>query len=221
MLRTSLRYLLLTIVFFGLFIVPSAYVSAREATDSATKQEKIELIKGKVASKVAELTKAITVGMEGTIERIEEGILTLDVNGKQKTVNTDDETVISKQNKDLSINKLKFDNLEENDEVVVIGEEQIGTDIINAKLVATAPKIIAFVGEVKEVDSRKFTFILVESEEEYTFDFEKYTDSVGLSGNEFKEVGFSKIEEGAKVQLIASPQKNSETRFTALRIIAL
>jgi len=222
MLKTNFKYLLITAVFLSIFTVPRALVWAQtQATESANTQEKIDLIKEKVASRVAELTKAITVGVEGSIKKIEEGLLTLDINGKQKTVNTDKDTVVSERNSDLSIDKLEFDDLEEKDEIVVIGEEQIGTDIINAKLITTSSPVIAFTGEVKEVDTKKFTFVLMEADLEYTFDFEKYTDSLKLVDSEFKEIGFTEIKKDMKIQLLAAPQKNSETRFTALRLIVL
>lgn len=222
MLKNKLNHIVLAVLFITIISSFSGVVLAQdEATGSGSKQEKIDIIKEKVASKVAELTKAIAVGIEGRIDKIEEGILTLDINGKQKTINTDTDTVFSEQNSDLGIDELEFDDLKKDDEVLVIGEEQIGTDIINAKLITTSVPVLAFTGKLKSVDSKKFTFIVIEGKDEYTFDFEKYTDSFMLIGGKLESARFSKIEEGGNIQLLASPQENSETRFTALRLIIL
>jgi hypothetical protein len=207
------------------------FATAKEASPSASlvppkdksTLDKINLIKEKVASKVAQLNEKIQYASDGSIEKLEEGLFTFSSNGEEKTVNEEENTIFLIRNDKLTTQKGEFSDLEENDSVTVIGTEQIGTGIINAKLVVKTKPVMTFAGKVQTVNKKNFAFTVKEKDNEYTFDYEKYTKSFLLSKstNKLAPTGFSSIEPDMNIQIMAIPQKDSETKFTALRLILI
>lgn len=188
-----------------------------------SKIDKINLLKEKVASKVAQLSKSIQFAADGTIIKIEEDILTFSADGDEKTVTTDDQTRYLLRNNRLKTKTGDISDFEVNDDVTVLGSEQIGTDLVSAKLIVKAPRVVFFTGIIKEVDAANGTLTIKEKESEYVFDYEVYTRSQ-LYNKKIKKLnssGFSKLEKGQQVQILALPQKDSESRFTALRLVII
>lgn len=193
-----------------------------EATPSADTLDKINLIKEKVASKVAELDKAIQYAADGTIAEIEEGLFSFSADGEDKTINTDEDTNFLIRNNRLQTNAGEFADLAVNDTVTVVGTEQVGTGIVNAKLVVRSPQIVFFAGKINEVNANNFTFTVKENDEEYTFDYETYTKALSLTtDNAFETAGFSEIKADMHIQILALPQQTSETVFTSLRLLLI
>lgn len=210
-------------VFFFIFLANYTLAEDKEATETSdtTKEEKIQLLKEKVASKVAELSKIFDAALEGSIVKIEENVITFSAEGKEKTVNTDDSTKILLRDNRLATSTIVISDLEDDDKITVIGGEQIGTDIIDAKLIVKRPEIIFFAGKITSADAKKGVFEVEEEKTKYTFDYEVYTKAFEYlkEKDKFETVGFTKLTTGMRLQILALPQEKSETRFTALKII--
>lgn len=193
-----------------------------EATDDST-LDKINLLKEKVASKVAQLQKVIQFAADGSVTKIEQEILTFNPDGEEKTVTTDDETRYLSRNIRLKTTTAELDDLAVNDNVTILGSEQIGTDLVTAKLIIKTPRVVFFTGVIEEVDSDSGTFTIKEKDSKYIFDYEVYTQSMlyNRETEKLESVGFSKLEKNQQLQSLAVPQKNSENRFTALRFVII
>lgn len=207
----------------GFKLVSNVIAQTPEATESSSKLDKIKLLKEKVASKVAQLSQIIQFAADGTITKIEEDILTFSTDGEEKTVTTDEDTKYLSYNNRLQTISINSDNIAVNNYITVLGSEQIGTDLVTAKLIVKTPRVFFFTGIIKEIDQKKGTFTIKEKESEYIFDYEVNTKSVlyNNKSQKLESVGFSKLAKEQSVQIVATPQEKSETRFTALRLVII
>lgn len=217
-------------------LVSNAIAQTPEATDSPAVNrvgeddsgsrstlDKINLLKEKVASKVAQLQKSIQFAADGNITEIEEEILTFSADGEEKTITTDETTRYLSRSSRLKTTTADLSDLAVNDNVTILGSEQIGTDLVTAKLIIKTPQVVFFTGVIGKVDSDGGTLTIKEKDSEYIFDYEVYTDSMLLNSEteKLESGGFSKLEKDQQLQILAVPQKGSENRFTALRLVII
>lgn len=221
---------------FSVFVIISAVaftiirpVFAAPATPSSipktsTTAQKIEDLKDRLATKVAELRQTSRRAIFGTVKST--SITSFVVETKTKDVKielTDDINVI--QNLKGKRTTLTTEDIAKDDVMSVFGEYDATLDLLKASVVfiqSAIPERIS--GTVTARNDKEFTLTITSPQgQTYTIDIEKATKTLTWD-REKKEIvksGFSKITVGATVHVVGSPVPKQERRLSADRILDL
>lgn len=196
---------------------------AGDATPSAT-NKKIEDLKDRLATKVAELRQTSRRAIFGTVKST--SITSFVVETKTKDVKielTDDIAVI--QYLKGKRTTLTVDDIAKGDTVAVFGEYNTTLDLLKAAVMfiqGAIPERVS--GSVTGRDEKAFTLTITTLQNQaYTIDIEKSTKALAWD-REKKELvksGFSKIAAGNVVHIVGFPVPKKELRISATRIIDL
>lgn len=200
-----------------------AQTASPTATPAGDKNSKIEELKDRLATVVAELRQTQRRAIAGTIKSTSLTTAIIETKTKDLKIELIDELavfqIISGKRTELTA-----DDLEEGDRVAVFGEYDTTLDLLTAKVVfiqAALPQLIA--GTVTAVDEKAFTLI-VETKEGpgYTVDIERTTTTQAwIGGEKLEKSGFTRIAIGDVVHIAGTPAAKQENRLSALRILDL
>lgn len=212
-------------------IVLATYdVTAQEkdepTTSPKTKQEdiksKVDQLKEKVASTVAQLNLVTKRGLVGEVTKLEKNQITIESRGETKIIDVDELTKYFKIGKDVKRNNAKFSDLDVNDTIVAIGLFNKESRRLLARIILIKEIPIHIEGVVREVDIKGGTITIEDKKRGKTFiiDIEKtttirnYTKAEGLVKS-----GISKIEIGQRARVRGIRNEKEEDRLSATRII--
>jgi len=213
---------------------PKSVWAVTDSTDSATtaassptpvkdqdRLSKINLLKDKIASKVAELRNKEKEALYGPIKALTDTIITLTtVKGDVKAV-VDEDTLMYKLSGGKEVISLK--KLKEKDKVVVIGTgDNLSSDFI-AKVVYLDNPSTHISGEVTDTNREEGTLSLkTDNGDTWIVDIETYskTNTVGTDYS-LQKSGFSKIKIGDRMHVRGSLNDKESNRLTANRILNL
>ncbi len=212
MIRTSIMLLMsaLTTVAFA-------------ATPSATSQ-KIEDLKDRLATKVAELRQTSHRAIYGAVKSTSVTSFVVETKTKDvKIEQTDDIKVIQYLNDERTA--LTPEDIAKGDNVTVFGDYDMTLDLLKATIVviqSPVPERIS--GTVTARDDKAYTLTIKNSQEvTYIVDIEKSTKT-RMWDREKKVLvksGFSKIAAGNVVHIVGFPVPKKENRVSADRILDL
>ncbi|MFZ5845260.1 MAG: hypothetical protein ACOY0S_02215 [Patescibacteria group bacterium] len=223
-----MRFTKIVVAFFLLMLAARSGLVLAGATPTATpeastKQKQIEDLKERLATKVAELRSLTRRAIAGTTKTISLSSFTVETATKDIKIElTDDIKVI--QYLKGSRTKLTVDDLDKGDNVVVFGEYETTLDLLRAKVIFIQAALPIFVsGTVTEIDKDEFTLTLTTPDaKNIIVDIEKYTKTQQwTSGSGITKSGFSKINLGDTLHVVATPAPKKENRVSALRILDL
>ncbi len=211
----------ISIIVVLLTLAPSAF--AVTSTPSATAQ-KIEDLKDRLATKVAELRQTSRKAIFGTVKST--SLTSFVVETKTKDVKielTDDLNVI--QYLKGKRTTLTTENIAKGDTVAVFGDYDTTLDLLKAAVVFIQGAIPERVnGTVASRNDKEFTLTIISPQgQSFTIDIEKATKTLGWD-REKKELvksGFSKIATDASVHVVGTLVPKQERRISATRIVDL
>lgn len=225
------RKLLVSIFACFLTVVPS--VLAASATPSATPKtstvsattKKIEDLKDRLATKVAELRQTSRRAIYGTVKSTSITSFVVETKTKDVKIELTDEIKVV-QNLKGKRTTLTTEDIAKGDTVTVFGEYDTMLDLLKAAVViiqsAAIPERVA--GQVTARDDKEFTLTITTPQgQTYTIDIEKATKALAWD-REKKEIGksgFSKIATGSTIHVVGSAVPKKERRINADRILDL
>lgn len=201
----------------------TATQAAGTPTPTVVKDSKLEDLKERLATKVAELRQLTKRAIYGTIKATSVSTFTVETKTSDVKIElTDDITVIQVIKGKRTT--LTSDNLEKGDAVTVFGDYDTGLELLKAKIVfiqAAIPTRVA--GTVTETDEKAFTVtVKTPANQTYVIDVEKTTTA--LLWDKEKGIvkgGFSKIAVGDTLHVSGFPVPKKENRISASRLLAL
>lgn len=216
--HTSIFILLLTVL-----SAISSSVFAATGTPSATTQ-KIEDLKDRIATKVAQLKTTQRRAVYGTVKSVSITNFTVETTSRDLKIElTDDITVIQYLKGKRTL--LTPENISKGDTVVVFGQFDTTLDLLTARIVfiqGALPQHTAGVVTLK--NDKEFTLkVTTPQGQAVLIDIEKTTKAI-LWDREKKELvksGFSAITTGSTVHIMGSLVPKQEDRVSADRILVL
>jgi len=189
-----------------------------DAQESSTEsiESKVDLIKDKVASRVAELKLVEKRGMVGVVESVNGNeIRILDLNEKTRIIDTDELTKFSSAQGTFDLTDIK-----KGTKISAIGLYNKDSGKLLARFVNEISIPIFLNGVISDKDEEEFTISLsTENEKNYTVDIEKITKTFSFSDGELETIGFTKIDNLKNALIIGFVDPKDPERITASRII--
>lgn len=228
---------IIVILFFTFSVIPvnavtttpSPKVSPTNTSKAVTPTQtvvasKVEDLKERLATRVAELRQSSPKALFGTVSQVTVSTITIDAQNKAVKIElTDDIKVIQIIRGKRTI--LSSDDIDKDDKVTVFGDYDSTIDILKASTIfienKTNPiRIHGFIGEVNK-STNTFALKGVDGQQ-YTIDIETTTRTqewkkdIGI-----EKSGFSKLESGMFVSVLGIPDPKNEMTYTASRVLAI
>jgi hypothetical protein len=213
------------IVFFLFLFNLLIFASDKTGSDSAKKetQKEVEILKEKIASKVAELRRQNFQAFSGKMVEIKKGEIEIkDYNDEKRKVFTDDLLTKYYLIKDNQKKEINFSDLKKDDYIIVSG---ILTDKgIGANMIFVDEKYLVDFGKIVEKDKNEYWLKVVTlTNETISLDIEAFTKQwlLNIKSLELERTGFSKIKEGDMIHFVAKDKKNENNRLSAQKIVVI
>ena len=228
----SISLFFLFIVLPVLLFTTATPILAAPATPSATPKmstasattNKIEDLKDRLATKVAELRQTSRKAIWGRVKSTSLTSFVVEVPGKDVKIDLVDEIKVIQYLKGKRT-ILTSEDIAVNDQVAVFGTYDATLDLLKAAVVLIqAPLPMRVSGTVTARDDAQFTLTLTTPEgQEYIIDIEKATKTLALdpSTPSLVKSGFSKIAVGSTVHVVGAPVPKKDRRISADRIVDL
>lgn len=219
------------IVITAITIIVSAFVptnvllAATEATPTSTvidKLKQIEILKEKIATKVAEIRASEKAGVAGTVKSVSKSKLIIKTKTGDINVDYLDDTIfynLSQSEKvETSASKIK-----EGAQIAAFGYSDNNKTSLSAKYIyLTTPTTVHLIGKIADVDKANFTITVKEPQGNTSVDIETYSKMSQITAdNKLAKIGFSKLKIGDTAHIAGTPNPKEENRLSANRIITL
>ena len=195
----------------------------KEATGTPTPTSKIDDLKERLATKVAELRQTQRKAIYGTVKAVSVSTFTVETDNKELKIDLTDEISVFQTLKGKRA-ELTIEDITKDDVVTVFGEYDTGLDLLRAKVVVIQSKPLTRVtGTVSEIDREEFTVTITTSGgQEYIVDIEKTTNALAFDRTKgLVKGGFSKLETGRTVNVVGTAVAKQDNRISAARLIDL
>jgi hypothetical protein len=214
----------------ALLVAPVAYgktatISARTNTPTPTSSSmdaKIEDLKVRLATKVAELRKSSPKAISGTVTNVSISSITVDTTTKSMKIDLTDSIKVFQILKGKRTT-LSTDDISKNDPVTIFGDYDTTLDVLKANIVfieaTNQPQRIH--GFVSEIDKKNNSLTVTGLDDTvYTVDIETTTKTFSYTdADSIAKSGFSKIETGMFVSVLGTPDPKKTNTFSANRIL--
>lgn len=190
---------------------------------AATSSAKIDDLKDRLATKVAELRQTQKKAIAGIVKETALSTFTVETPGSDMKIEKTDEIAVFQHIKGKRTT-LTTEDIEKEDFVVVFGDLDTGLDLLNAKVVFIQSKPLERIaGVVTGIDRKAFTaMVKTPVGQEYTIDIEKTTSILQFTNDKgLVKGGFSKLAEGSTVHIVGTAVPKKEHRISALRLVDL
>lgn len=209
-----IRIALLVISLLALAGATSAQTPTRDRVDD---------LKERIATKVAELRQTQEQALSGTVSDITVSTISIETQTKEVKIELNDDILVYQILRGRRT-KLAIDDVDENDFVVVFGDHDATLDVLSAKLIfiqALPPERIS--GILTQVDRDENTFtVRASGDRSVIIDFERTTvANVWSKEAGITKAGFSRLVVGDTVHVQGRPVAKQENRLTATRILDL
>lgn len=181
--------------------------------------EKVDELKTKIASRVAQLNLVEKRGIIGTVQNVSDTQITIaDLNAKFRIIDVDEFTKFSSGDND----SFGISDIDKGTKISVLGLYNKESARLLARFINEVTIPLFLHGVVSETDEENFTISLTtENGDEYIVDVEKITKTFEYSDGELNASGFSKIETLQNALVIGFADPKEEKRITGSRIVIL
>ncbi len=212
----------LLLILLALFLTTG--VAAQTASPSATPSEskqKLDDLKDRLATKVAQLRQTQKRAIFGTVKATSVSTITVETKTSDVKIELTDEIKVGQILKGKRT-ELTTEDLAKGDTVVVFGDYDENLDLLKAQVIfiqATLPMRIS--GTITKTSKDDFTLTVATPEgPTYTVDFETSTKTSLWTQEKGSAKGsFSKLLVGDTVHILGNPVAKKENRVSALRIL--
>jgi len=204
---------------------PSPIPSPQPTSASATvieKLKKIEVLKEKIATKVAELRENEKGAIFGAVKKIDKSNITIENTRGDQVVAYSEDTVVYSF-KSGSRQEIKVSTLKEKDPVTIFGYYDQSKTNFSAKYIYLEDLPLHIRGKVSDIDKSNFTITVKEKEGNVVVDVETSTKTSLYDRNKkaFIAAGFSKIKVGDTVHIIAIANPKMQDRVSAKKLYVI
>lgn len=220
-----MKFLLILFVIFTVAFPANSVAQTKTPTNSAipTSDEiqkinaKVDELKDKVASRVAQLKLVERRGTIGTVESVSDTQITVnDLNNKRRIIDVDELTKFSSNEND----SFGISDIKKGSKISSIGLYNKESQRLLARFVNEISIPLFLHGVISAKDEDEFTITLsTEDGTNYIIDFEKITKSFVYSEGELNDSGFTKIQIDQNAIISGYTDPDEENRVTASRII--
>ncbi len=219
-------------ILLGLFTITSVYGATPSTTPAASpsatveetpKQQVIDSMKERLATKVAELRQVQKKAIVGTVKDISVSTITVETKTSDVKIELADQIKVF-QNIKGKRTALTTDDISQGDMIVVFGDYDTTLDVLNAKVIIIQDPLPARVsGAITDVDKKNYTVSVETSEgQSYVIDIEKTTIMFAYdSVNGIGKGGFSKVEIGDSVAVVGTVEPKKVNQLSGLRVLDL
>jgi len=206
------------------FAATTASPSATPSPTAAPKNQQIEDLKDRLATKVAELRKLERRAVYGTVKAKTISTLTVETETKDVKIELTDDIKIFQILK-AKRTALTIDDVAKDDIVTIFGEYDTAVEVLKAKVIfiQNTVSIKRIIGTIKETNKTDYT-LTVETKDatSYIVDFETFTKTSLWSAKDgLLKGGFSKLIPGDIVAVTGTAVPKKENRVSATRILNL
>jgi len=212
-------------IFFFIFLVflINFIAFGQEKNSTSSSEKEVEILKEKIAIKVAELRQENNQAFSGNIINLSENLIEIkDKDDKKILINLDPTLTKYYRIKNNQKKEINFSDLEKNDYIVVSG---IITDKgVNANLIFVDERYLVDFGRLIEINKEGYWLkINTLTNENIIIDIETNTKQwlLNIKNLELEKIGFSKIKEGDMINFVAKDSKNESDHFSAQKIIVI
>ena len=197
--------------------------TSSSASATTTAPAKIEELKERLATKVAELKQIQKKAIFGTIKYVSVSSATIETAVNEIKIDLTDNIKIVDIQKDKRTS-LTPDDLVKGDTVTVFGDYDATIDLLQAKVIIREnplPKRVS--GIISDINKKEYTVTLnTPSGQTYIIDIENTTAMRSFDKNKgIVKGGFSKLIKGETVQVIGNAVPKTDNRISAARFLDL
>ena len=208
-----------TILFFSTSAVQAATPSATTFID---KLKQIEILKEKIATKVAELRKIEKGGIFGAVKSVSDTSITITSKSKELTISYAEDTVFFKMNDGIKSDPLdskQAKKLKPGEQIVALGYYDSTGTSLSTKYIYIYNPGVHIIGKIADKDRENYTITVKEPKGNTLVDIETYTKIYSFNKKTgLGRSGFSKLTQNDVVHLYASPNQKEENRVSAAKI---
>jgi hypothetical protein len=224
-----MKNLIVLVLFIAIIYLMPMYVYALsaapftnvESSASGEKTKKLEELKDRLATKVAELRQTQRKALFGTVLEVSLVSLTLETPNKNVKLELGDTLKIVQLIKDKRTT-LSTSDISKGDIVTVFGEYDPTIDLLRPKIIVIQKKPSKHIrGKIKEINKTDFSINVETNDAQvYVIDIESTTRSLGWTqaGGMVKS-GFSKFTVGDTVLVSGQPVPKKDLRISADRVV--
>ena len=221
-----MKYKIVITVLLMLFSASYTYGTESTSSDSATPSSdfKIQELKDKLASRVAELALVSQKVLSGEIKTLSDEKIIIVNDNRETDLNLKDDTAFLEILRDYATAKIKLDNLKTGQKILSYGAFNSTTNSLNAQFVVFLNETLKITGKIKNVDSENYQLTVSSNGTDVLIDHLTTTKDYLLDkNNKFVRSGFSKFENNQLVYAVGAfdEDKNKNKLFSAVRIIIL
>lgn len=215
-------FLSLIILSLIAFLTSSVFAQNNERTTAdQNRDRKIEDLKERVASKVAQLHIPLFKALTGEVTSVAKDSFLLKTSQGEKTVKLDEEVKIFRLSPGKKL-PIILSNLKKGDGVAAIGSND-AQGVFTAKVILTKTLPQNINGIVEKTDQTNFTISVKDQKGViYLVDIESTTKVQSWDkAKGLIKIGFSKIQNGDRVHVNGQIVPKEENRISAIRILVL
>ena len=209
-----------------IFLLPfrvHAAVATASVTATPIKNQQVEDLKERLATKVAQLRQSERRAIYGTVKSTTISTLTIETANKDIKIELTDDIKVFQSLKSKRT-ALTVENVAKDDVVSIFGDWDTTVEVLKAKVIfihSTAGEVQRIVGTISEAKKADYT-ITVSAPDGKTFivDFETLTKTnVWTKEKGVEKGGFSKLIVGDTILVVGTAVPKKENRISALRIL--
>lgn len=210
-------FFLITLILFSFNFSSNSYAQLPSGEQLEKINEKVDELKDKVASRVAQLNLVEKRGIVGIVEKIEGTQITInDLKNKTRIIDTDELTKFSSEEND----SFDISDLKEGSQISVLGIYNKDSQRLLARFVNETTIPIFINGVISESDEEEFTLTVVTADgAKYIVDIERVSKTFSYVDSDLETSGFSKINSGENVIVSGFKNEREKNRITASRFI--
>ena len=201
----------------------SSTPSSQKVTPTNAVLDKIQILKEKVATKVAELRENEKKAVLGTIQSVSAEIIDI------KTAKGDKISISYSQDSpmySLSAKKASItgDDLKKDKTIVAFGYFDSSQNSLDGRAIyLISPQPVFLYGKISDIDRQNYTVTLKdESGKENIIDIETYTRTQSVTDDKtLQKSGFSRLSPGDTIQVVGTPNAKEDNRYSAVRILVI
>lgn len=189
------------------------------------KLKQIEILKEKIATKVAEIRQNEKSAVSGTIKAVGDTSITLTAKSGEKVISYSEDTIFFKMTDGVKSDPIDWKQakkLKKDDLLAVLGYFDSSHSTFSAKYIYMETALLHLTGKIADADKSNYTITVSSPAGNTLVDIETYTKiySYAKKGGLTKS-GFSRLKDGDLVNIFATPNPKEENRASAAKIISL
>ncbi|MBI3379249.1 hypothetical protein HY029_00680 [Candidatus Gottesmanbacteria bacterium] len=232
-----MKKIIFIVIIFAVLILNSSIVQAITSTptpsDSPTptittfidKLKQIEILKEKIATKVAEIRQTEKSGLNGTIKSVADTSITLTTKSTDQVISYSEDTIFFKMTDGVKSEPLDYKQakkLKSGDQLAILGYFDSSHSTFSAKYVYMTVTPLHLIGKIADMDKTNYTITVNEPKGNTLVDIETYTKIYSFTKKAgLVKSGFSKLKENDVVHIFATTNPKEETRASASKIVSL